>query len=93
MAFAFNPDDRPARLLRFVEPGTLPDADLVAVYDEPNNLVIIDRELFEQLKSVDQHLVKSIKSPFTSAVVHRHSVGAPTLIFHRYIPIQQAAAE
>jgi hypothetical protein len=57
MTFAFNPDGRPPRLMRYVEPGTLPGRDLLCVYDYANNLLIINQELFAQLSSVDQSQV------------------------------------
>jgi hypothetical protein len=54
MPFAFNPDDRPARLFRFVERGTLPSRNLIAIYVEKDNLLIIDREHYEKMTSVEQ---------------------------------------
>lgn len=64
MAFAFNPDNRPARLFRYVEPGTLPAANLLAVYVESQNLLIIDREHFERLSDINRHLLLRTHSPY-----------------------------
>ncbi|WP_454627710.1 hypothetical protein [Bradyrhizobium cenepequi] len=64
MSFAFNPDDGPARLIRFVEPGTLPAANFLAVYVESQNLVIIDREHFERLSDYDRRQVLRTQQPY-----------------------------
>lgn len=63
MVFAFNPDDGPARLFRYVEPGTLPGANLLAIYVKHQNLLIIDRELFNQLTDTERHLVLRTQEP------------------------------
>jgi hypothetical protein len=57
MEFAFNPDDRPPRLVRYVESGTLPGRDLLCLYDKTTNLLVIDRDWFNELPEVDQHMV------------------------------------
>jgi hypothetical protein len=57
MAFAFNPDDRPPRLIRYVEAGTLPAANLLSLYDKKANLLIIDREYFDRLNEYEQRTV------------------------------------
>lgn len=64
MAFAFNPDDGPARIIRYVEPGTLPAANLLAIYDKSQNLLIIDRDHFERLDWIDKHLTLRTHKPF-----------------------------
>lgn len=64
MAFAFNPDDGPARIIRYVEPGTLPSANLLAIYDKSQNLLIIDREHFERLDWIDRHQLLRTHSPY-----------------------------
>ena len=61
MSFAFNPDDRPARIFRYVEPGTLPSRDIVSLYDEAMNLLIIDKQNFEKLTPM--HLVLRTHEP------------------------------
>lgn len=65
MAFAFNPDDGPARLIRYVEPGTLPSANLLAIYIKSQNLLIIDREHFERLDWLDKHRLLRTQQPYT----------------------------
>lgn len=55
--FAFNPDDGPPRIIRYVEPGTLPGKDLLSIYDPTQNLLIINKELFERLSATDKSQV------------------------------------
>lgn len=53
--FAFKtPEEGPARLMRYVEPGALPGAGLVCVLDPTKNLLIINRELFDVLTPTEQ---------------------------------------
>jgi hypothetical protein len=71
LAFAFNPDDgRPARLIRYVAPGTLPSADLVALYDHDANLLILDKNNFEKLTDMQKHLV--LRNTKFSAIETNH---------------------
>ena len=63
MAWAFNPDDRPARLFRYVEPGTLPSRDIISLYDKSSNLLIIDRVNFAKLTPMQKHLVLRTHEP------------------------------
>lgn len=66
MPFAFNPDDGPPRLIRFVEPGTLPDKNLLAIYVKSDNLLIVDRKLYDTLSPVQQKLtLRTHKSSLT----------------------------
>ena len=64
MAFAFTPDDGPPRLIRYVDRGTLPAANLLAVYDKSQNLLIIDREHFERLDWAQKHITLRTHRPF-----------------------------
>jgi hypothetical protein len=57
MVFAFTPDDRPARIMRYVDRGTLPDASLVSIYIYEQNLLIIDRDHFASLNDNDKRSV------------------------------------
>lgn len=57
MKFAFTPDEGPPRLERYVEAGTLPGENLVALFDPANNLLVINRDLFEKLQPTDKHRV------------------------------------
>lgn len=50
-SFALNPDEGPPRLFRFVY--DLPD-EVIATLDEKNNLLRINRPLFEQLSEHEQ---------------------------------------
>jgi hypothetical protein len=61
--FAFCPKGRPPRLERFVEPGTLPGVNLLALYDAKQNLVIINRELFDKLSREDQRKTLRTQQP------------------------------
>ena len=63
MPFAFNPDDRPARIFRYVEPGTLPSRDIVSLYSKEANLLIIDKANFEKLSPMQKHLVLRTHEP------------------------------
>ena len=57
MSSALCPEGGPSRLIRFVEPGTLPDDTLVSLFDPRQNLLLIDRELFESLPYLEKHIV------------------------------------
>lgn len=74
MAFAFNPDDGPARIIRYVEPGTLPAAKLLAIYDHTQNLLIIDREHFQRLDWLDRHKLLRTHKPFTEITYDKRGV-------------------
>jgi len=63
MVFAFNPDDRPARIFRYVAPGTLPSREIVSLYDKTSNLLIIDKANFEKLTPMQKHLVLRTHEP------------------------------
>jgi hypothetical protein len=64
MPFAFNPDDGPPRLIRYVERGTLPGVGLRALYDSTMNLLIVDRVWFEGLGWADKHQVLRTHKPY-----------------------------
>ncbi len=68
MAFPFNPDNGLPRLIRYVEPGTLPAANLLALYDKSQNLLIIDREHFERLDWIDRHCTLRTHHPYLEIV-------------------------
>jgi hypothetical protein len=58
MNFAFTPDTpRPPRLIRFVKPGTLIGENTLAVYDQTNNLLFVDEQLYAMLNDIDRHIV------------------------------------
>jgi hypothetical protein len=64
MVFAFTPDDRPARLMRYVDRGTLPDATLVCIYIHEQNLLIIDKDHFAALNDNDKRTVLRTHHPY-----------------------------
>jgi hypothetical protein len=45
------------RVIRYVEPGTLPGRDLLSLYDKSANLLIIDRVHFERLSDENREIV------------------------------------
>jgi hypothetical protein len=53
--FAFNPDKGPARILRFVGPGVLPDDNWVAYLLEKENVLMINKEHYDKMHWSDQH--------------------------------------
>jgi len=57
MPFALCPDNGPPRLWRFVADDNMTAARLVALLDAKQNLLIINKPLFEQLGETDQHQV------------------------------------
>jgi hypothetical protein len=72
MSFAFNPDDGPARLIRYVDPGTLPGLDILALYDRTTNLLIIDRVHFAKLTETEKQLtLKTQRSCLTAERPHK----------------------
>lgn len=75
MKFAFTPDDGPPRLERYVEAGTMPGKDLVALFDPKTNLLVINRELFDRLQKTDQHRV--LRTQKTSLSVSFCHAGEP----------------
>ena len=60
-----DPIDGPARLMRYVEPGTLPGKNILAIYDKDNNLLIIDREKFGTLTKLEQRALLRTHEPVT----------------------------
>lgn len=56
MSFNICPDDGPPRLWRFVAPGVLPE-DLLCELHKQQNLLVIDKEKFDKLIGLDQHIV------------------------------------
>lgn len=57
MEFAFLPDARPPRVIRYVATGSLPGRRLLAIYDYNKNLLIVDRALFGRLNKDQQRYV------------------------------------
>ena len=57
MDFTLCPDDGPPRLIRFVSADELPTTTTLYLLDSGNNLLRVNRELFEQLTSTEQQRV------------------------------------
>lgn len=54
MPYALCPDDGPPRLWRFVNGGSLPN-DVVSMLDKKQNLLLINKNLFDQLGELEKH--------------------------------------
>jgi hypothetical protein len=68
LPFAFNPDDGPARIIRFVDTDT---ENLLAVYDKSANLLIIAADHYERLSWLQKHQLLRTHDPITTI----HSLG------------------
>lgn len=58
MSYTFNPDNGPPRLLRFVSPDAMPSADTLTLYDAKNNLVIINKEIYDTLDVLGKRMAE-----------------------------------
>jgi hypothetical protein len=54
---------KPARIIRYVLPGTLPARDLLSLYVESSNLLIVDRDHFERLSDENREIVLRTQEP------------------------------
>jgi len=54
---AVFPDDAPPRLWRFVESAAMPHPDVVAMLDKKNNVLRVNRDLFDTLDRDQQKRV------------------------------------
>lgn len=57
MAFAFNPDDGPARLMRYVPAAALYDENVVAYLERETNTLTINRDRFDELTDVEKQML------------------------------------
>lgn len=57
MSFALCPDDGLPRLWRFVEDETMTKDSVVSILDSGQNLLVINRTLFDKLGEHEQHIV------------------------------------
>jgi hypothetical protein len=57
MSFAFTNDAGVPRIIRYVDHGTLPSLHMLALYDEPSNLLIIDRAHYERITETERHML------------------------------------
>lgn len=51
------PDDGPPRLIRFVTHEVMPSSETLSVLDRTNNLLLVQKELFDLLTPSDQRSV------------------------------------
>lgn len=77
MAFSFNPDDGPARIMRFVPHDEMPGNDVAATLDAKQNLLVIDDDAFVLLNGVDKHRLLRTQEKETRVVYGRD--GMPRL--------------
>ena len=63
MCSVFCPEGGLPRLTRFVERGVLPHVDLVSIFDDTKNLLIVSRPNFELLSEGDQRDVLRTQQP------------------------------
>lgn len=66
--FAFVPDDAPPRLVRFVGPGAMPGKGIVSMYDASNNLLIVDRAIYDALSLEQQRAVLRTHEKFLTVL-------------------------
>ena len=71
MSFAICPDDGLPRLWRFVASGSLPE-EVIATLDKAQNLLTIDRGLFEQLAPLEQHMLLRTHAPVNYCRAYAH---------------------
>jgi hypothetical protein len=57
LSFEADQMQNQSRIIRYVKPGTLPGRDLLSLYDESANLLIIDRDHFERLSDENREIV------------------------------------
>lgn len=55
--FALVPDHGPARLVRFVNAEDMPDDNIIAMLDAPNNLLFVNRDAYDLLAPFEQRQV------------------------------------
>lgn len=63
MPVAFTPHDRPPRLERYVDKPIGGDASLICVLDYEQNILLINRGLFNQLRPIEQREVLRTNEP------------------------------
>jgi hypothetical protein len=67
MTVAFTPHDRPPRLTRFVDEA-LPGENTICVLDFEQNLLLINRQLYDQLGPATQREVLRTNEPALALV-------------------------
>lgn len=73
MDFAFTPANGPPRLIRYVERGTLPGANLLSIFNEKENLLIIDKDHYESLGATERHMALRTRQSFTEMPFSSHA--------------------
>ena len=57
MGFALCPDEGPPRLWRFVDDDIMTAASMVSMLDKRQNLLIVNKPLYDQLGELNQHML------------------------------------
>lgn len=57
MGFALCPDEGPPRLWRFVDDEIMTAANMVSLLSKKDNILIINKPLFDQLGELNRHMV------------------------------------
>ncbi len=55
--FALVPDYGPARIVRFVNGEDMPDDNIVAMLDAPNNVLFVNRDSYDLLAPFEQRQI------------------------------------
>jgi hypothetical protein len=71
-----------SRIIRYVEPGTLPGRDLLSLYDKSANLLIVDWVHFERLSDENREIVLHTTHP---ALLIEYGENKPPRCKNRYI--------
>lgn len=64
MSFTLNPDDGLPRLIRYLPASEFPSTDTIAMLDAKNNLLRVNRSLFDQLSKDEQGRVLTTRAAF-----------------------------
>ena len=80
MGFNICPDGGPPRLWRFVPPGVLP-ANMLCDLDHRQNLLIIDKQKFDELGWLEQHRMLRTDGSMEYVAANRKESSDLTRIF------------
>lgn len=64
MSFTLNPDGGLPRLIRYLPASEFPSVDTIAMLDANNNLLRVNRSLFDQLSKDEQGRVLTTRAAF-----------------------------
>jgi len=75
--FAFTNDAGLPRLIRYVEHGTLPNVNLISLYSEASNLLVIDRDHYERIDDTSRHIL--LRTQKKSVEIYYYANKNPTI--------------